>query len=744
MVDTPTTPLTPATGVADSTESINNNTEAVRDNTAAYEQNENAHSKLRIAINGVKDVFDNVTTKIKNAAGSISDLSNMTTEQSMKFGLLQSAAMKAREAYTHIGTQEAAAGMNTFSKQLSNALDIMGDVRGIEGLKKLATQFGVSEKQQNAAGGSMTVLKTIIQGTIGSMLTSADNVARLRTGFVGLAASTGELGKVYDAAGPHLNNINAILQQQSSIMLRTAEATNVPIDMVEQYYSQLGTIPGALSATVTAGGVTTNLLTASIKMAAGTGRDFKSVAEDMRNAVINYGVGGQAALEFTNRMSVLSNKLGIDLQTVRDGLNTVTGSIGAYVDAGAAANRMTSEISSVMQQYTGSLMGTGLSGRHAIEIFKQFTSTIGGLRLEQKALISQTTGGPGGFMGAFQIEQLVRSGNTIELVKKVRESLRAQMAGPIVTQEEAAKSEPAAATMMGQIQTLMSGPFQSLAKDQSSAIRLLEAMRAMDEGKSVDDKSIGDDLKASMDKGSDLQDKTHTILSDIYNVLLSISRSGGFAAAAAVEHTFAAGTGAGAALGPEETARRDHLRATRARAEAEAAQATTQAKTEIDRKAVSDRLGSEVQRSVGKFTDIGAGIGNAASSLVESGKTIAGIKAAAPTADVGKRMIEEANAEKNKREQMKALLPAYGGNILEPPTAPTPGELVAASPRPATPAPPVAAETPPTAARMARVQTHEFNHTINVTGYCLSCKQQIDDNANVRATNTYAADRTTG
>jgi hypothetical protein len=741
MVNTPPTPLTPATGVADSTESLNNNTQALQENKNAAEEATDAHSKLTNVFTNVKSGFEGVVRHIKDTAGSLSNLGNMTTEQSMKFGLLYSAAVKTREAYKGIGTQDAALGMNTFSNQITNVISAISDIGP---LKNFASHLNITKQEQDKAGSSLSAWKTLILGTLGNLTTGADNVARLRTGFVSLAASTGELGKVYGAAGPHLNNINAILQQQSSIMLRTAEATNVPIDMVEQYYSQLGTIPGALSATVTAGGVTTNLLTASIKMAAGTGRDFKSVAEDMRNAVINYGVGGQAALEFTNRMSVLSNKLGIDLHTVRDGLNTVTGAIGAYVDVGAAANRMTSEISSVMQQYTSSLMGTGLSGRHAIEIFKQFTNTIGGLRLEQKALISQTTGGPGGFMGAFQIEQLVRSGNTIELVKKVRESLRAQMAGPIVTQEEAAKSETAAATMMGQIQTLMSGPFQSLAKDQSSAIRLLEAMRAMDEGKSVDDKSIGDDLKESMDKGSDLQDKTRTILSDIYNVLVSMSRSGGFTSAAMVEHGIAAGSGAGAAFGPAETAKQDHLIMSSAKAAAEAAQATTQAKTEIGRGAASDRLGSEIQRSVGKLTDVSAGIGHAASSLGETGKTLVGIKAAAPTTDVGKRMIEEANAEKNKREQMKVLLPAYGGSILEPPAAPTPGELVAASPRPAAPAPAATAETPPTAARMAQVQTHQFNHTINVTGYCLSCKQQIDDNANVRATNTHAADRTTG
>ena len=80
-------------------------------------------------------------------------------------------------------------------------------------------------------------------------------------------------------------------------------------------------------------------------------------------------------------------------------------------------------MSGIMNDYVGALQNTGMTGQHAMEVVKGMTDSIAGMSVAQKAFLSSQTGGPGGLMGAFQIEKDLREGKIDKVFDKVRQTM---------------------------------------------------------------------------------------------------------------------------------------------------------------------------------------------------------------------------------------------------------------------------------------------------------------------------------
>lgn len=526
MADTPMDP-SQLSAVDQAAQNANNSLSKLGElsNTA-----KDALSGLGSISNNAKTIIDGLANKINQFNTSIMNTGKLTTQQNEQFALLSTAVIGAKASFEGLSNIDVK-GLTTFGSQVDEIIATFqsgaaGDaIRFTKDMSAYLLKSGASAKQvAEFASQGVAALSNFAK----NFLTSADNAMKLQNAFIQLSAKTGNLDTVFKQAGPNLENINALLEEQSTMILNAAKATGVAPEAIQKYYSELGTIPKALESVVHgSGGATDNIsmLTATIKLATGTGRSYSDIISDLSVAFKDYGLVGEPALLFTARFSEISNKFGIELDDVRKGLIGSANAFTSFANAGKDAGMMAEGLASIMNKYVGSLMDVGMSSHNAVSAVNMMSGAIANLKIEQKAFLSAQTGGPGGLMGGFQIEKMLKEGKVEEVFEKVRQSMQKQF-GKIVTVDEASQSEGAAQQLTKQKMLLQQGPLGSFVKSDQDAYRILEAFRNKEDGKGGALTNTGglgtDTLQKSIDMGTSIEEKSYSELTVIRNTLEEI------------------------------------------------------------------------------------------------------------------------------------------------------------------------------------------------------------------------------
>jgi len=421
--------------------------------------------------------FSSLGDSISDTMDNLSKFADLSQSQMTKFGAAVTAAFGATKS-TFGGMNFE--NLNTFGGQLESLIEPIKNNEGALGL--LANKLGVV--LPNSVIGSAPLMARFIR----DMATSSDNALKLEDTYIRAAAATGRLGDVHKDAGVQLEHINRMVTDQRAAINQTIIATNLSRDTVEAYYNELQKIPVALKDGVThenAARGATEQLTKTIQLARGTGRDYKDILDDMREAVRDYNASIPEAMKFTAQISEISQNYNIELKDVQ-------GSLRGTADAFKMFGNEAEGASNILNEYVGSLKATGLSGTVATDIVTNMTKQIGNLSIAQKAFLSAQSGGPGGLMGAYSIDMKLRQGKLDEVFAMAKNQLT-KMMGPLVSTEEAARSPAAAAQMTKQIMMLQQGPLGQFARTPAEAERLIDALKA---GRSSDFKPLLDGQKA--------------------------------------------------------------------------------------------------------------------------------------------------------------------------------------------------------------------------------------------------------
>lgn len=403
----------------------------------------------------------------------------MTNQQVTEFSGLSSAVINAREAFTGLSNVDYT-GLSTFSGQLKDIKDAIENTpatKMADALKDLGKQLLGAGASQSAVTAALAKGKDAVLDLASNVLKHADNMLRAQTAYIQITAAAGGLGDAWNAAGSNLQNMNDILQKQTEMLGDTIEATGLSADQVENYYAQLGQIPGALTAVIDTsekGGATTSMLTAAIEVAAGTGRKYADVMTDLKTAFRDYGLVGEDALRFSTRMSDVSTNLKAPIEDVTTALRGSADAFKMFATGQKDAASSAESLSKTLNVYGKALESTGLSATAAVEVAGNLSNQVAKLSTGQLAFISQQTGGPGGLQGAAR-ETLKLQTDPGAVVRDAMKTLQQQF-GRIVTVQEAATSEAAASQNIKQT-TMLQNLLGPLAKDQATANRLLEAMK---------------------------------------------------------------------------------------------------------------------------------------------------------------------------------------------------------------------------------------------------------------------------
>lgn len=463
-------------------------------------QSRNILSVLTGSVNLGTTSFSGLSDSINSTMNDLSKFTDLTQGQMTKFSAAVTAAFGA--------TKSTFGGMNfdslnTFGGQLDGLIEpIKGNASA---LGMLADKMGVM--LPNSIRDSAPLIGKFLKDTV----TSSDNALKLEESYVRAAAATGRLGDVHKSAGEHMEHINKTINDQRAAINQTIISTNLSKDTVEAYYNQLQQIPVALKDGVThenAANVSTAQLTKTIQLAKGTGREYSDILGDMREAVRDYNSSLPEAMKFTAQISEISGNYGIELKDVQDSLK---GTASAFKMFGNEAQGA----ASILDEYVGSLKATGLSGSAATEIVSGMTRQIGNLNIAQKAFLSGQSGGPGGLMGAYNIDMKLRSGKLDEVFNMAKNQLTKMMGPNIVSTEQAANSPQAAAQMTKQIMMLKQGPLGQFAKTDQEAERIIDAIKG---GRSADFKPLLEGQKSVDDAtklGNDFAKQSATGISQI-------------------------------------------------------------------------------------------------------------------------------------------------------------------------------------------------------------------------------------
>jgi hypothetical protein len=567
------------------------------------------------------DELKSYSQQLSNVGISLEKTNTLTKSQTEGLALAQIGITGVAQAYKGFAGIDTS-HLDTFTEQLNYIKTLSGSsgtaINAMADLAKSAFNTMVPEAILKKGEKAVT---NFVEG----LATAADNNLRVREGFIHLSAATGNLGNVFAAAGPHLENLNALVGQQK-IMIETAgAATGLGREEAAKYYAELGKIPGALESLVSTGAAGTDsvsMLTAAMQVASGTGRSQKDITEAMGVAFTDYNMKGEDALKFTVRMSEIANKFGGNLGAVRASMITTANAFKMFGNEAEGSAR-------ILNNYVGLLTSGkfGLSADAAVEATTAMTNSIKEMNIAQKAFLSAQSGGPSGLMGGFKIDKMLREGKLDEVMEDVRKTMTKQM-GKIVSLDEAASSPGAAAQRQKQLTMLQHGPLGSIVNDDATAGRVLDAFRAKQEGKTAE--PLKDNiLKDTMVQGKDIQMKTYTSVDRIRAILEQEAGARDTAVTDVIERGITAGSGQEGMQSAAQIANKHNLRDFSSKAGKESGKATEQYKNDLTTKKPehreNERMLGAVSKAFDAFKDIPTALQapfDAMKQIVRGGSTV--------------------------------------------------------------------------------------------------------------------------
>lgn len=354
------------------------------------------------------------------------------------------------------------------------------------------------------------------QAAAHSYLEHASNAQELEQAYIGLAGATGRLGEEFN----DMTHLGDRVAKFNDLLANAAGASGKTIQEVSKLAMNLGAIPGALDDIIQVGPGTEgqlDRLVGSFRLASGAGVDVSNVTKAMQLAYVNLAnTAGGPILSNTQRgaqvfalMSQAAEKLKINFSDTQLFLEHVADRFKMFGDNTLGATN-------ILTRFTGALQETGLTAKTSIGIVQGMVDAITHLDTGTKALLSSRTGGAGGLQGALQINQLLRQGKADEVAKKLEQSLRQQLGGRIISEAEGATSQQAAEQFTRQKALVQSPAFGGLAKDDTEATHLVEALSKGslgDASKVI--KSSMEAVKTTADRGNELQGRQYTVLNQM-------------------------------------------------------------------------------------------------------------------------------------------------------------------------------------------------------------------------------------
>jgi hypothetical protein len=361
---------------------------------------------------------------------------------------------------------------------------------------KLAMPKNLEQARAAIVKGLGSLTDTVIQ----SLATQLDTQQNLKLSFYEAALAGGTLNKVL----MNTDGLQTMEEHTKNLTIQLAGAvreTHMLPDVLAGLQRALQT---AIPRSIEEKSISLGEIFAQISM---SGRTASEVVKELTDSFDRYGKTQDESLIISARYSQLQEETGKKMSFIKGYLDSVSSAFKDFGESSEGASKIFAALSKGF--------GDNVSQQQSVEIIKKYTEGVVALSTAQKAFLSQQTGGPGGLMGAFQIEKDLREGKIDKVFERVQQSMRKQFGGQIVTLDQAAISPKAAAQYQKQVAILTQGALGSMV-DQNQAKAAIDAMAKGGTGKDVQSAIQGtaQDYRTQMiDRGTELRRSGQTGIS---------------------------------------------------------------------------------------------------------------------------------------------------------------------------------------------------------------------------------------
>jgi hypothetical protein len=436
----------------------------------------------------VAETLEQLHEQIAKTPGFIDRVTESMNSNSVAMAAGSAVLFGAEKAFRSFGGSIDDSRVNGFTDQFNKLLEVVktspvGSVAATTAMDGLHSMMSSAGASGSTLTGIMGKLATGSVDAAKAFLTGADNMLHMQNAMVMSSAAGGTMTDFLRQAGADLENLNDMTLKAAQVQNTSRGATGMSREEMQKYLGVMTEIPGALlhmGDATEIGGVKTSLLTAAIQYADGAGRKHADVIKDISDGMVEYGMSMEGGLKYSARMSEVSETLGARTGDVGAAMKNASDNFKSYIRSGEDASNMNENQSKAMEEYVSKLQSTGLPTKQAIDMYKNYTDQMSHMTLGQEAFLSQQSGGPGGMMGAFQMEDLIAK-DPKAAMKKVKEAIE-KITGPLVTKEAAKHDQAAADKYAMQAKMVEQGPLGSWAKGGGQRDALMESMRT---GKSM-------------------------------------------------------------------------------------------------------------------------------------------------------------------------------------------------------------------------------------------------------------------
>lgn len=540
MADQPQTPATPPPidleGLARAAEATDTYAASTDNASDAVGKLSDAQAALNKKTEQIKDAYTSASSGMVSFIKNLNSGTALTDGQSIALSKLTSQLSVTANAFSKLENQEVSTKFVDQYAKVSNLI-----------LKEITPVMGkgadaINSVTQRLLGIKLPtdILKGPIEGInayITKQFAAADASNRLRDTILSNAVNTGKYGDILRSSGDKLQLLTNLVENHNEVMINAQGITGMTTEQIQSYYNELNKIPGAFDNVVQAGnGFNISMLAATATLSSATRLSSSEITKLMRKAYDEYGVSDERALKFVARMSESSNSLKLPFENVKnymEGVAKETGMLGENIDSA----------SRILNEYSSSFTKLGLSAGQATHLISGMTSQVTSMNIAQKAFLSSQSGGPGGLMGAFQIDKLIKDHKLDEVMKMVETQLKKQF-GTIVTLDEASQSQQSAAQFAKQMTILKSGPLGQFAKTDSEAQKILEALKNKDTTafkQSIEEtKPSEKPVEKFLEIGNSLQEKSLTLFSRMAGGIDALVQRGAVSSSVGTEMTYSA------------------------------------------------------------------------------------------------------------------------------------------------------------------------------------------------------------
>lgn len=405
--------------------------------------------------------------------------------------------------------------------------DALGPAMGK--LAQLGDSLGIPASQiSDAAEKGIQSLTKLIGGYISSASAQQD----FANGLYESAAATGSLTNQFDVqidTNTKMSDVFDKLRLKQRAFNDEIEAlqtiTGASAQDLTKLYVTLQKMPAQFDKTGTAihamdqsiegaNGQSYSAMDAITKLASVTGQSMGEVTDIITDTISKSNLSFEQSVEYVARMSDVSNKLGVNFSVVKDYLADVAGAFGGLGNQTESAAK---SFTSMMDRLTQ----TGVSTDRAKDIIMRFTDQVKSLNIVQESFLSRSAGGPGGLQGGYRIVKMLEEGKYGEVAKMAEDSLKKMMGRRLVTRDEAAQSESAAAQYTKQVMLLKQGPLGSFVKNDQDAYKFLDMMSKGLTPTKESFSAASDLVSHAMVTGADIQKENTTALNQLTIALQS-------------------------------------------------------------------------------------------------------------------------------------------------------------------------------------------------------------------------------